>query len=133
MGPGRRPGRFVPLARILDTVVIVGTDVHSYDAFARPPYPSQIPPMRSPHESLVSPHSSTPIYDALYAEWRRLFRGVPFDRSGEENLQAHLVFRGWPPADGHRPVPQGSGRHREPGPAALPPGPSAAHNRLHGL
>ncbi|NBE54633.1 hypothetical protein [Streptomyces boluensis] len=28
--------------------------------------------------------SATPIYDALYAEWRRCFRALPGDRSGEE-------------------------------------------------
>ncbi len=30
--------------------------------------------------------SSTPIYDALYSEYRRSFRALPGDRSGEENL-----------------------------------------------
>ncbi|GHB07619.1 MULTISPECIES: hypothetical protein [Streptomyces] len=30
--------------------------------------------------------SPTPIYDALYSEYRRLFRALPGDRSGEENL-----------------------------------------------
>ncbi|MFF0396142.1 hypothetical protein ACFYSJ_10245 [Streptomyces sp. NPDC005248] len=28
----------------------------------------------------------TPIYDALYFEYRRSFRALPGDRSGEENL-----------------------------------------------
>ncbi|MFF3792559.1 hypothetical protein ACFYXW_21315 [Streptomyces sp. NPDC001981] len=28
----------------------------------------------------------TPIYDALYSEYRRSFRALPGDRSGEENL-----------------------------------------------
>ncbi|MBT2387011.1 hypothetical protein [Streptomyces sp. ISL-11] len=32
------------------------------------------------------PASVTPIYDALYSEYRRLFRALPFDRSGEEDL-----------------------------------------------
>ncbi|MEU5192370.1 hypothetical protein AB0G83_35295, partial [Streptomyces klenkii] len=31
--------------------------------------------------------SVTPIYDALYAEYRRSFRALPFDRSGEEDLR----------------------------------------------
>lgn len=31
--------------------------------------------------------SNTPIYDALYAEYRRLFRTLPGDRSGEESLR----------------------------------------------
>ncbi|MER5499522.1 MULTISPECIES: hypothetical protein [unclassified Streptomyces] len=30
--------------------------------------------------------SHTPIYDALYSEYRRSFRALPGDRSGEENL-----------------------------------------------
>ncbi|MBH5334154.1 hypothetical protein IHE55_04785 [Streptomyces pactum] len=30
--------------------------------------------------------SSTPIYDALYAEYRRLFRALPGDRTGDEEL-----------------------------------------------
>ena len=33
-----------------------------------------------------SGHSATPIYDALYAEFRRSFRALPGDRSGEEEL-----------------------------------------------
>ncbi|MFB8241702.1 hypothetical protein ACFC58_34715 [Kitasatospora purpeofusca] len=32
------------------------------------------------------PHSTTPIYDELYSEYRRLFRALPGDRSGEEDL-----------------------------------------------
>lgn len=39
--------------------------------------PSQDP------SGVVSP---TPIYDALYSEYRRSFRALPGDRSGEENL-----------------------------------------------
>jgi hypothetical protein len=108
--------------------------VHTYDAFARPPYPSPIPPMRAPHDAVAG--SGTPIYDALYSEWRRLFRALPYDRTGEENFEVHALFRGWLPACDHRsaPVPHGNGRHREQGPAALPPGPSAAHtNRMRGL
>lgn len=31
--------------------------------------------------------SATPIYDTLYAEYRRLFRTLPGDRSGEESLR----------------------------------------------
>ncbi|MFD7861288.1 hypothetical protein [Streptomyces sp. NPDC057682] len=30
--------------------------------------------------------SQTPIYDALYSEYRRSFRALPGDRSGEESL-----------------------------------------------
>jgi hypothetical protein len=39
--------------------------------------------MRSAYE-FERPASATPIYDALYAEFRRLFRSLPGDRSGEE-------------------------------------------------
>lgn len=35
------------------------------------------------------PSSPTPIYDALYSEYRRLFRALPGDRVGEEDLRFH--------------------------------------------
>jgi hypothetical protein len=41
--------------------------------------------MRPPQDSAGSP-SATPIYDALCAEYRRSFRTLPGDRSGEEDL-----------------------------------------------
>ncbi|WP_162824071.1 hypothetical protein [Peterkaempfera bronchialis] len=44
-----------------------------------------IPSMRPAYEAEY-PVSATPIYDALYAEYRRLFRALPGDRSGEEDL-----------------------------------------------
>ncbi|MFI6382945.1 hypothetical protein ACIBKX_26250 [Streptomyces sp. NPDC050658] len=31
-------------------------------------------------------HSATPIYDALYSEYRRSFKALPGDRTGEEAL-----------------------------------------------
>jgi hypothetical protein len=34
-----------------------------------------------------SSERETPIYDALYAEFRRLFRSLPGDRSEEENFK----------------------------------------------
>ncbi|MFE6055638.1 hypothetical protein ACFQ6N_33240 [Kitasatospora sp. NPDC056446] len=43
------------------------------------------------------PHSATPIYDELYSEYRRLFRALPGDRSGEEDL----VFTGFAVRDGY--------------------------------
>jgi hypothetical protein len=67
--------------------------------------------------------SGTPIYDALYSEYRRLFRTLPGDRTGEESLR----FNGFEPL-------QRAGRHRgavPAVPAALPPG--ATDNRLPGL
>ncbi|WP_335937209.1 hypothetical protein [Streptomyces sp. PTD5-9] len=41
--------------------------------------------MRPSHEPSGG-QSPTPIYDALYSEYRRSFRALPGDRSGEENL-----------------------------------------------
>ncbi|MGX1881845.1 hypothetical protein [Streptomyces sp. NPDC055287] len=41
--------------------------------------------MRPSRESRADP-SHTPIYDALYSEYRRSFRALPGDRSGEEEL-----------------------------------------------
>ncbi|MGW2376778.1 hypothetical protein [Kitasatospora sp. NPDC001683] len=43
------------------------------------------------------PHSTTPIYDELYSEYRRLFRALPGDRSGEEDLR----FTGFAVRDGY--------------------------------
>ncbi|MEU8569708.1 hypothetical protein AB0C51_15355 [Streptomyces pathocidini] len=45
--------------------------------------------MRPPHDSSMGGgihHSPTPIYDALYAEYRRSFKALPGDRSGEEDM-----------------------------------------------
>ncbi|WP_327366535.1 hypothetical protein [Streptomyces sp. NBC_01217] len=39
-----------------------------------------------PSQDLSGGQSQTPIYDALYSEYRRSFRALPGDRSGEENL-----------------------------------------------
>ncbi|MFE3604117.1 hypothetical protein [Streptomyces sp. NPDC059142] len=63
---------------------VVGTYVHSYDP-SRPQYQSQIPSMR-PAQDGADGFSTTPIYDALYSEFRRSFRALPGDRSNEENL-----------------------------------------------
>ncbi|MFE4594804.1 hypothetical protein [Streptomyces laurentii] len=52
--------------------------------------------------------STTPIYDALYAEFRRAFRTLPGDRGGEDDL----LFR-----------PFGTGRGLGPGPAPAGPRP----------
>ncbi len=91
--------------------------------------------MRPAHEASSGP-SPTPIYDALYSEYRRAFRALPGDRSGEEDLDfqgfgtglgssrgfgtgGHLTYpgNGWQPYQSPRT--QG-GRHQ---PAALPPAP----------
>lgn len=89
--------------------------------------------MRSPRDPVAG--SNTPIYDALYSEYRRLFRALPGDRSGEEKFQFHSVVPPWQPQQDHRQPPSyGTGRHRDHLPAALPPGPSAAHdNRMRGI
>ncbi|MFF1477978.1 hypothetical protein ACFVYD_10430 [Streptomyces sp. NPDC058301] len=44
-----------------------------------------------PAPDLSVGHSATPIYDALYSEYRRSFRALPGDRSGEDDLD----FRGF--------------------------------------
>ncbi|MFJ9828106.1 hypothetical protein ACIRSU_27640 [Streptomyces sp. NPDC101160] len=41
--------------------------------------------MRAAQDSSAG-FSATPIYDALYSEYRRSFRTLPGDRSGEEEL-----------------------------------------------
>ncbi|WP_255952955.1 hypothetical protein [Streptomyces odontomachi] len=67
----------------------------TYDLARRSPYQSAIPAMRHAPERTGSP-SPTPIYDALYAEYRRTFRTLPGDRSGEEEFgfKAFATFSG---------------------------------------
>ncbi|MFG2304994.1 hypothetical protein [Actinacidiphila glaucinigra] len=79
--------------------------------------------MRTAQEASVS--EGTPIYDALYSEYRRLFRTLPGDRTGEEDLQ----FNGFADRGGANSPYRGAGRHRGDLPA-LPPG--LAENRMHG-
>ncbi|MEU3608250.1 hypothetical protein AB0E83_22795 [Streptomyces sp. NPDC035033] len=72
--------------------------------------------------------SATPIFDALYSEYRRSFRTLPGDRSGEEEL----AFRGFgtarspglPGLYGHHPTayPAAWPAQHHPPHAALPPG-----------
>ncbi|MFD3314168.1 hypothetical protein [Streptomyces sp. NPDC058694] len=59
--------------------------MHTYDSPRRLPYTSPIPAMR-PVQDTAGTHSATPIYDALFAEFRKAFRTLPGDRSGEEEL-----------------------------------------------
>ncbi|WP_124266533.1 hypothetical protein [Streptomyces sp. ADI98-10] len=58
--------------------------------------------------------SPTPIYDALYSEYRRSFRALPGDRSGEENLGFPAfgagLFASRAPLSGH-PAPSGHSGH----------------------
>ncbi|MFF9349807.1 hypothetical protein [Streptomyces sp. NPDC014734] len=60
--------------------------------------------MRPSREPSGGP-SQTPIYDALYSEYRRSFRALPGDRSGEENLGFVAfglgLFAGRVPLSGH--------------------------------
>ncbi|MFD3535526.1 hypothetical protein [Streptomyces sp. NPDC058664] len=106
--------------------------MHAYDPFPQPG-PSQIPSMR-PAQDATAGTSPTPIYDALYAEYRRTFRTLPGDRSGEEDLS----FRAFGTAVGTGLYGHGQGhrygtahttawpvRHSPPQQtqAALPPGP----------
>ncbi|MER6300368.1 hypothetical protein ABT247_12450 [Kitasatospora sp. NPDC001539] len=60
--------------------------------------PRSIPGMRPSYDA-EHPHSTTPIYDELYSEYRRLFRALPGDRSGEEDL----AFTGFAVRDGYPP------------------------------
>ncbi|MFI9233280.1 MULTISPECIES: hypothetical protein [Streptomyces] len=74
--------------------------------------------MTAPH---AAPVSATPIYDSLYAEYRRSFRALPGDRSGEEGLSAEAMRSIWgrtTTATGHLP----SAGHWEP----------AARQQYHG-
>lgn len=104
--------------------------MHSFDSSARAPYQRYIPSMRSAQETVGGGATSTPIYDALYSEYRRLFRTLPGDRSGEECLH----FKGFASWYGEYPPFGSGGRHRGEvgmdgdGPAALPPG--SGDNRL---
>ncbi len=83
-GPGRpRRTAFSPAGPHPTGREVVGTYVHSYDSPRH--HQSQIPAMR-PAQDPSGGLSPTPIYDALYSEYRRSFRALPGDRSGEENL-----------------------------------------------
>ncbi|GLW74888.1 hypothetical protein Kpho02_71850 [Kitasatospora phosalacinea] len=76
-------------------VSLVGSYVYSYE-LASPGRPSvqsgpggagrSIPNMRPSYDA-EHPVSTTPIYDTLYSEYRRMFRALPGDRSGEEGMR----------------------------------------------
>lgn len=79
--------------------------------------------------------SATPIYDALYAEYRRSFRALPGDRTGEEELSPEVLRGIWrrtttTSATGHWDVPAARPpQHpRSHAPAALPPAPRDARS-----
>lgn len=84
IGPGAAPPHPKPVS-------LVGSYVYSYD-LASPGRPSSAPASRSipsmrPSYDAEHPVSATPIYDSLYSEYRRMFRALPGDRSGEEGLR----------------------------------------------
>ncbi|MET9294597.1 hypothetical protein [Streptomyces sp. NPDC003077] len=58
----------------------------SYDVRASVTIP---PPPTEPRRS------ATPIFDALYAEYRRSFRALPGDRTGEEELSSEALRGIW--------------------------------------
>ncbi|MFF2077483.1 hypothetical protein ACFVXG_22355 [Kitasatospora sp. NPDC058162] len=68
--------------------------------------PRSIPGMRPSYDA-EHPHSTTPIYDELYSEYRRLFRALPGDRSGEEDLRftGFAIRDGYPLLGEQRPYP----------------------------
>jgi hypothetical protein len=87
-----------------------------------------------PASRSVPTASSTPIYDALYTEYQRLFRALPGDRTDEEDLRFE-GFGSYPRTgsatvrwDGYWEAT--SRRQRASLPAALPPAPRDA--RHHG-
>lgn len=62
--------------------------MYSYDVAPtiRPSSGRTIPGMRPAYDA-DRPVSPTPIYDALYSEYRRLFRALPGDRTDEDQLR----------------------------------------------
>ncbi|MFG2829462.1 hypothetical protein ACGFWI_18660 [Streptomyces sp. NPDC048434] len=104
--------------------------MHAYDPSSRAPYAHPIPGMRPSHERgtrhTTDHGSATPIYDALYAEYRRSFRALPGDRTDEPEISEVLRDAGnWSrtaASTGHWEVVSRQSYH--PGghlPAALPP------------
>ncbi|WP_285830360.1 hypothetical protein [Streptomyces meridianus] len=97
--------------------------------------------MRPSYDAPVVRHrTSTPIYDALYAEYRRAFKALPGDRSGEEDYEFTPFdslpstvdwdrISSWEPTGSW----EATGRRRRRGnpPPALPPG--NRDDRRHGL
>ncbi|MFD3660493.1 hypothetical protein ACFWVF_07800 [Streptomyces sp. NPDC058659] len=87
-----------------------------------------------PAQDVTAGQSATPIYDALFSEYRRSFRTLPGDRSGEEEVtfrafgtttSTGLYGNGQGYGTGHRYAsahpPMWTAQHHTP--AALPPGP----------
>ncbi|REK85208.1 hypothetical protein DY245_39095 [Streptomyces inhibens] len=113
--------------------------MHAYDPSSRAQYTHPIPGMRPSHEQgttqTADRGSTTPIYDALYAEYRRSFRALPGDRTDEPETSEVLRGSGnWgrtAASTGHWEVVGRQPYHpRAHAPAALPPGQRDA--RPHG-
>src|SRR5690348_1206684 len=79
-GRGAR-GKFSRADRILAEGQVVGRYVQTFDASSRSPFQRYIPSMRSAQDASGGGGTATPIYDALYSEYRRLFRTLPGDRT----------------------------------------------------
>ncbi|NJQ01328.1 hypothetical protein [Streptomyces zingiberis] len=109
--------------------------MHSYEPAARLPYTpyvsGSLPAYPAPRGA--GQQSPTPIYDTLYAEYRRAFRALPGDRLGEEDLaftpfgirelaEPRHIWERVPPPEPPR-------RHRRPVPRALPPAARDRHPR----
>lgn len=85
-----------------------------------------------PAQDVAAGQSATPIYDALFSEYRRSFRTLPGDRSGEEDVafrafgtttSTGLYGHGYGHGNRHATAspPMWTAQHHTP--AALPPGP----------
>ncbi|MER8044171.1 hypothetical protein [Streptomyces sp. NPDC094032] len=79
-----------------------------------------------PAQDMSAGPSATPIYDALYSEYRRSFLTLPGDRSGEEELSFRSFGAGTygHTSQGHGPGHGHGHGHRHAGWSAyaLPPG-----------
>ncbi|UQI44305.1 hypothetical protein M1P56_08085 [Streptomyces sp. HU2014] len=112
--------------------------MHSYEPASRIPYPNHIPGMRPSRDAAPQSHpaSVTPIYDALYSEYRRSFRALPFDRSGEEDLRfvgfGPQLVGGWSPYGGQGYAGQLGAQQGYPGPPGHPGGWDMYYGRQRG-
>ncbi len=124
IAPGAAPPHPKPVS-------LVGSYVYSYDLASSGRPPAQpgphgagrsIPNMRPSYDA-EHPVSATPIYDTLYSEYRRMFRALPGDRSGEEGMK----FTGFAVREPQSAAPAAA-HARE---AADRPGGSSAHPQQH--
>lgn len=83
--------------------------MHPYEP-SRQPYQTPIPAMR-PSQDPSGNRSATPIYDALYSEYRRSFRTLPGDRNNEEHTGFTAFGTGLHGTGPHGPGAHGTGPH----------------------